>query len=115
MAGAVASVRVVERIAAAEKELAAALEAVVGKVALVIEAGGKMRAPIDTGHLRNSIQARPVGPATWEVVAQAHYAVYVEMGTRFMRARPFLGPAVEDARRAVSGMGGIKLGGWMGL
>jgi HK97 gp10 family phage protein len=115
VAGAIASVRVTERISAAEKAMDALLEAAVAKVALTIEAGGKMRAPIDTGHLRNSIQARPVGSATWEVVAQAHYAVYVEMGTRYMRARPFLGPAVEDARRAVSGLQGLTLGGWMGL
>ena len=70
----------------------------VAKAALDIEAHAKAGAPVDTGFLANSINARQLGPAEWEVVVGAHYGIYVELGTRFAPAQPFLGPAVERVR-----------------
>lgn len=67
----------------------------VAKVARDIEGQAKAVVPVDTGFLKNSIQARPLGPLLWEVTVGAHYGVYVEFGTVRMAARPYLGPAVE--------------------
>ncbi len=106
------SVTTTERIRDAERFLDDLLGKVVGKLALDLEAEAKQRAPVDTGNLRSTIQASPVSAnaRTWHVVAQAHYAVYVEMGTRYMRAQPFMGPAVEAVRRS-AGSVGIQLAG----
>lgn len=68
---------------------------VIAKAARDIEAHAKSNAPVDTGYLRNSITSVQVGPTHWRVLAQAHYALYVEMGTYKMAAQPFMGPAVD--------------------
>lgn len=69
-------------------------ETFVAKAALDIEAQAKSRAPVDTGTLKNSIQATKVGPAHWRVVVGADYGMYVEWGTGKMAAQPFLQPAI---------------------
>lgn len=71
---------------------------IVTKAAMDIEAQAKTRAPVDTGNLKNSIQAVRIGIAHWKVVVGAHYGMYVEWGTRFMAAQPFLQPAVNIVR-----------------
>lgn len=68
---------------------------IVAKAAHDIEAQAKVRAPVDTGTLRNSIQATRVGTAYWRVVVGVDYGVHVEWGTRFMAAQPFLRPAIN--------------------
>lgn len=64
--------------------------------------------PVDTGHLKASLQ--PGGEDNvWEIEegglvavigTSVIYAVFVEFGTRNMHARPFLGQAVEATRDA---------------
>jgi HK97 gp10 family phage protein len=56
-------------------------------------------APVDTGRLRSSITWRIVfrGGVAAVVSAPVHYAIYQELGTRYMRAQPFLVPALEAA------------------
>jgi HK97 gp10 family phage protein len=61
----------------------------------VKESAGQ-RVPVKTGQLRDSIYAK-IGEWVAEVGAEASYAVFVEFGTRYMRARPFLYPAVQEA------------------
>lgn len=73
---------------------------VVRKTALDIEAQAKLRAPVDTGFLRNSIQMNSTGELSAEVIVGAEYGLYLEFGTSRMGARPFLNPAVEFARPA---------------
>lgn len=73
-----------------------AAEAAVGKAALDMQAQMQVRAPVDTGFLKNSIQARKVGPAHWRLTVGADYGVYLEYGTRFMAAQPFFFPAVAE-------------------
>jgi HK97 gp10 family phage protein len=53
-------------------------------------------APVDTGRLRASIQVTsPQGsPLTVRIGSNVNYAIFVEQGTRFMDARPFLSTAV---------------------
>lgn len=69
-------------------------------------------APYDTGNLRRSIQLDITdGGMTAEVTATAHYAQYVEYGTRYMRAQPYMKPAfnaqkqqfIKDVRKAAEG------------
>jgi HK97 gp10 family phage protein len=56
-------------------------------------------APVDTGELRDSIQAE-----SDRVTVGAPYAAYVEYGTSHMSAEPFLRPAADtvDDERALN-------------
>lgn len=62
--------------------------------------------PVRTGALRNSILietppaqgVKPEGMRTIIVSAGMFYAPFVEFGTRFMAARPYLRPAAEAER-----------------
>lgn len=60
-----------------------------------IESRAKQLAPVRTGALKNSIGKRNVG-SWWYVVADIYYAIFVELGTRKMAARPYLVPAVDS-------------------
>jgi len=50
--------------------------------------------PVRTGYLQSTIYYRT---AEWEIIvgARALYAGYVEYGTRYMAAQPYLGPAFD--------------------
>ncbi|MGD9130738.1 MAG: HK97 gp10 family phage protein [Candidatus Bathyarchaeota archaeon] len=60
-----------------------------------VKASARQRVPVKTGQLRNSIYSK-IGEWVAEVGAEASYAVFVELGTRYMRARPFVYPAVQE-------------------
>ena len=60
-----------------------------------IERMAKVKAPVDTGALKNSIFSAKAGNLTYKVTAPQHYAIYVEKGTRKMRAQPYLKPALD--------------------
>lgn len=73
------------------------------------------KAPVDTGTLRRSIRLDiEDGGMTAIVSANTEYAEYVERGTRFMAAQPYLHPALyeqaeifrRDLERFASGKGG---------
>lgn len=56
-------------------------------------------APVDTGNLKRSIGLEIVdGGLSAEIGAMADYAPYVEWGTRFMKAQPFIEPALEEVK-----------------
>lgn len=57
----------------------------------------KANAPVDTGELRRGIKGSFKGQS-YEVVSTKAYSGYVEYGTRFMSAQPFMKPAFEDAK-----------------
>ena len=63
-----------------------------------IERTAKVKAPVDTGALKNSIFSAKAGNLTYKVTAPQHYAIYVEKGTRKMRAQPYLKPALDAER-----------------
>jgi HK97 gp10 family phage protein len=88
----------VDRLPEIIAKLPDAVSQVLAKVALDIESDAKTRAPVKTGHLRGSVQAGQESQLAWRIGVGAEYGIYVEMGTRFMGARPFLTPAVEHAR-----------------
>lgn len=60
-----------------------------------IESLAKQIVPVRTGHLRSTIYAR-ISEWVAEVGAEADYALFVEMGTRYVRARPYLYPAIQE-------------------
>lgn len=65
----------------------------VANIAKALERRARELAPVRTGFLRDSIVAYEVRPGTWHVDARAPYAAYVEYGTRYMHAQPFMTPA----------------------
>lgn len=103
------------------------LEAMVNKVAFVVQGHAVSGAPVDTGFLRNSIYVvtakastyGKVGAATKKgsyllpqvkrptsryeafVAVAANYGIYVEYGTRYMPAQPYMSPAVYRSRQAL--------------
>jgi HK97 gp10 family phage protein len=80
-------------------EVIAAVEAnaveAVAQTAEDIAASAREQAPVQTGHLRSTIEGFSSGKEG-EVVAGAEYAAYVEYGTYKMAAQPFLFPAVAE-------------------
>lgn len=63
-----------------------------------IERMAKVKVPVDTGALKNTIFSAKAGNLTYKVTAPQHYAIYVEKGTRKMRAQPYLKPALDAER-----------------
>lgn len=68
---------------------------VVAKTALDLSAQMKARAAVDTGFMRGSIQAKKVSDSHYRVTVGAEYGIYVEMGTRYTPAQPFVQPSVS--------------------
>jgi HK97 gp10 family phage protein len=60
-----------------------------------VKAQAVKNAPMVTGYLRSTIYAR-VKEWVGEIGADAAYALFVELGTRYMRAQPYLYPAVQQ-------------------
>lgn len=60
------------------------------------------KVPVDTGNLKRSIQPPSIASdGMYAVVrATAEYAPYVELGTRFMEAQPFMNPALNEVRQS---------------
>lgn len=56
--------------------------------------------PVDTGALRASITMRR-GMNEWIVETRIEYAPFVEFGTRYMAAQPYLRPAYERHRPGI--------------
>lgn len=59
-----------------------------------VKAEAMRTVPIRTGYLRSSIYAE-VKDWVVTVGADATYAYFVELGTRYMQAHPFLYPSIE--------------------
>ena len=60
-----------------------------------VKALARQLVPVRTGHLRSTIYAK-IREWVAEVGAEATYALFVELGTRRMRARPYLYPAIQE-------------------
>jgi HK97 gp10 family phage protein len=81
-------------------EIEKALSQAVRKAAFMLEAEAKRLAPVDTGHLRNSIQTSAEGMKA-TVGTNVEYAVFQEYGTHRQSGRPFMRPAADKARGAL--------------
>ena len=60
-----------------------------------VKAEAMRRAPVRTGYLRSTIYAKVNG---WVVQlgAEATYALFLELGTRYMMAKPYRWPAIQE-------------------
>lgn len=62
-----------------------------------LQQNAQKRAPVDTGNLKRSIQLEiKDGGLMAEVAATADYSAYVEYGTRFMHAQPYVRPSFQQ-------------------
>lgn len=68
----------------------------VKNAALAVEGQAKAIAPVDTGALRNSIQAEAKSDLTWRVGVGVEYGQFVEYGTYKSAAQPYMTPAAEQ-------------------
>jgi HK97 gp10 family phage protein len=72
----------------------------VRKATFETEAGGKTRAPVLTGFMRNSITSDFIGSnrdiAVGTTGPEAEYSPYVELGTSRQAPQPFMGPAADE-------------------
>jgi HK97 gp10 family phage protein len=71
------------------------------RVAVAVDRMAKSLCPVDTGLLRASINWRlgSDGRGLLAIIGTStHYAPYIEFGTRYMAAQPFLRPALAAAR-----------------
>jgi HK97 gp10 family phage protein len=60
-----------------------------------VRAVAQSLAPRRTGYLASTVYAERVGEWAFKLGAKAHYAYFVEFGSRFVRARRFLSRALE--------------------
>lgn len=59
-------------------------------------------APVDTGDLRDSLEAIKVVNGVYWVQDGVEYGIYQELGTYKMAAQPFLVPAIEQAEATLT-------------
>jgi HK97 gp10 family phage protein len=73
-----------------------AIETAMGTVGKNAKETMDSNTPVRTGKLKegNTLEVKGL---TFTLSNSTDYAIYVEMGTRFMHAEPFLAPAVESA------------------
>lgn len=75
------------------------VKATVKKNGAQLQKTAQKNTPIDTGNLRQKITLEITdGGKTAEVESTAEYGAYVELGTRFMKAQPYLKPAFEEQK-----------------
>ena len=76
-----------------------AAKTVVAKNGSRLQTRAQENAPVDTGTLRRSIGLSiEDGGLTAKSEATVHYAGYVELGTRFMEAQPYMKPALNQVK-----------------
>lgn len=72
------------------------------KGAAGIRISAHQRVPVRTGRLKSSIRVRRISMMRYRIEATAPYAGFVEYGTRFMNAKPYLRPAYRAEVRKLS-------------
>jgi HK97 gp10 family phage protein len=60
-----------------------------------IKAEAMRLVPVRTGYLRSTIYAK-IQEWVLEIGADATYALFVELGTKYMQAQPYLYPAIQQ-------------------
>ena len=79
-----------------KKKMEQAAHQEVIKSGLRVEKRAKQLAPFDTGWLSENIYAYESGRLRTIVSSPVDYSIYVEEGTGYMAAQPFLFPAVKE-------------------
>lgn len=65
---------------------------------LEIQNLAKIKAPVDTGNLRNSIQLNIITDTEIIITSFANYSAFIEYGTIYMQPQPFMRPAIDEVR-----------------
>lgn len=78
------------------KQAQRAVDKELSRSALRVELRAKELAPWDTGWLSLSIYSAQYRFMVWSVISPVDYSIYVELGTRYQSAQPFLFPALEE-------------------
>lgn len=87
------------RLALSKKTDMDAVKRVVKQNGAELQARAQRNAPVDTGNLKRSIRLDVSdGGLTAESEATAEYAPYVEWGTRYMEAQPYMRPAFNKQK-----------------
>ncbi|MBT0160213.1 HK97 gp10 family phage protein [Candidatus Bathyarchaeota archaeon A05DMB-2] len=60
-----------------------------------VKASARKHVPVRTGYLQSTIYAK-IQEWIAEIGAEATYALFVELGTRYMQAQPYLYPAIQE-------------------
>lgn len=60
-----------------------------------VKAQARKLVPIRSGYLQSTIYAKISGWVA-EIGADATYALFVELGTKYMQAQPYLYPAIQE-------------------
>jgi HK97 gp10 family phage protein len=60
-----------------------------------VKASARKLVPIRTGYLQSTIYAK-ISEWVAEIGADATYALFVELGTKYMQAQPYLYPAIQE-------------------
>lgn len=69
--------------------------------------------PVRTGALQASITKEKTGELMWEVNMELlYYGLYVDQGTRFMSARPFIEPAFQLTQAKLPAFIQMNINGW---
>ena len=84
-----------DRILEFAKRLPDVAERIAGEVAQDIGTDAQSRAAVDTGYMRDHIEVSKMGTAAYQIHSAAGYSGFVEEGTRYMAAQPFMRPACE--------------------
>ena len=75
------------------------VKAVVKKNGSRLQSKSMDKAPVDTGTLKRGITLDiKDGGQSAVVESTVHYAGYVEYGTRFMEAQPYVGPSFNEVK-----------------
>ena len=80
------------------KQVQAEVDAEIMRGAFRIERSAKIKVRVKSGTTKQRIQTRKLKKYKAEILSPTHYSIYLEKGTRKMRAYPFLGPAVDEER-----------------
>ena len=91
-----AEVEITDHSEEVKSEMQAAIERALEACGLQCEGYAKMKCPVDTGRLRNSITHAQEDDTTEIIGTNVEYAPYVEMGTSRSRAQPYLKPALVN-------------------
>lgn len=78
------------------KEVQRAVGQEINRSSLRVEKRAKQIAAWDTGWMSNTIYSGMVSLIKAEIVSPAEYSVYVEKGTRYQMAQPFMFPAFKS-------------------
>lgn len=60
-----------------------------------VKASARKQVPVRTGYLKSTIYAK-ISEWVAEIGAEATYSLFVELGTRYMQAQPYLYPAIQE-------------------